>query len=400
MMKNKRFTNTFPCPICGGNESLPRGKGIRCTGYLMEDSTAVVCTRKSDGSIKTIKTAAGNGYVYKLPDMCDKSDNNYKQSKKKVWKSPEEFASFFARKTNSKFSGIWNYQNADGKDFMSVLRFDKADREKEYRPLHKNSRGWLVGDPEGKLLLYNLPDILSKKAETVFIVEGEKSAEAGKSIGLLCTTTAHGANSPQRTDFTPLSGRNIVILPDCDSDGVHYAEAITEMLKDIAASIRIVNLPGLSVKGDLYDYVQQFDGKESSEIKEDIERMVFKMAKNNSTEFKPMSCEGLKEVLSLTIKHDNITKIVTFLCELSAYTENAQFNISFNAPSSTGKSYIPTEIAQLFPQCDVRELAYCSPTAFFHDQGRYDKEKINSQSTCQRRFISFSTNLIIYYFNI
>src|SRR3990167_5639497 len=55
-------------------------------------------------------------------------------------------------------------------------------------------------------------------------------------------------------------------------------------------------------------------------------------------------------------------------------TENAQFNISYNAPSSTGKSYIPTEIARLLPEEDVLEIGYCSPTAFFHDVGEQDEK--------------------------
>ena len=89
--------------------------------------------------------------------------------------------------------------------------------------------------------------------------------------------------------------------------------------------------------------------------------------------FKPLSIEELSKTLGLTIKKDNENKIVTFLCELSAYTENSQFNVCFNAPSSTGKSYIPTEIANLFPKEDVIEIGYCSPTAFFHDVVEYDE---------------------------
>jgi hypothetical protein len=89
--------------------------------------------------------------------------------------------------------------------------------------------------------------------------------------------------------------------------------------------------------------------------------------------FKPMTPDQLIETLSLTIKHDEENKLITFLAALSAYTENSQLNVSFNAPSSTGKSYIPTEIAQLFPKEDVMEVGYCSPTAFFHDKGEYEK---------------------------
>ncbi len=92
------------------------------------------------------------------------------------------------------------------------------------------------------------------------------------------------------------------------------------------------------------------------------------------SQLRPMSSAELKQILGLTIKQDEGNKLMTFLCELSAYTENAQFNISFNAPSSTGKSFIPTEVARLFPQKDVVEIGYCSPTAFFHDVGEFRKE--------------------------
>lgn len=90
---------------------------------------------------------------------------------------------------------------------------------------------------------------------------------------------------------------------------------------------------------------------------------------------KPIKAEELIKALGLTIKRDEVNKLITFLACLSAYTEDSQVNISFNAPSSTGKSFIPTEIAKLFPESDVIEVGYCSPTAFFHDFGVIDKEK-------------------------
>ena len=71
--------------------------------------------------------------------------------------------------------------------------------------------------------------------------------------------------------------------------------------------------------------------------------------KKPQTDFKPIGVKDLTDILGITIKKDEANKVVTFLCQLSAYTENAQFNVSYNAPSSTGKSYIPTEIASLLP---------------------------------------------------
>src|SRR3989344_6036469 len=108
-----------------------------------------------------------------------------------------------------------------------------------------------------------------------------------------------------------------------------------------------------------------------------------------SSKFKPLSLDDLLDILGLTIKRDEENKIVTFLCELSAYTENAQFNLSFNAPSSTGKSYIPLEISNLFPSEDVMKLGNCSPTAFFHEQGEYDKNKNTITVDLSRKIIIF-----------
>jgi len=94
-----------------------------------------------------------------------------------------------------------------------------------------------------------------------------------------------------------------------------------------------------------------------------------------SEQFQPLTVAELIEILGLTIKQDRDNKLATFLAMLSAFSENAQLNVSFNAPSSTGKSYIPLEIAQLFPQDSVIEIGYSSPTAFFHDHGVPDEEK-------------------------
>jgi hypothetical protein len=90
---------------------------------------------------------------------------------------------------------------------------------------------------------------------------------------------------------------------------------------------------------------------------------------------KPMSIDELTGILGLTIIKDDVNKVLIFLCMLTAYTEDSQFNISLNAPSSTGKSYPALEIDTLFPKTDVIELLYASPTAFFHDQMIWNADK-------------------------
>jgi len=113
------------------------------------------------------------------------------------------------------------------------------------------------------------------------------------------------------------------------------------------------------------------------------------MKKPESNDFAPLSLDELADVLGLTIKQDRINKLITFLCQLSAYTEESQFNLSYNAPSSTGKSYIPIEISQLFPEEDIVMLGYCSPMAFFHDVGEWDKVRKQYIVNLSRKILIF-----------
>lgn len=99
------------------------------------------------------------------------------------------------------------------------------------------------------------------------------------------------------------------------------------------------------------------------------------MKEGKIKKFETITRATLINVLGQTIKRDDINKLITFLAMLSVYTEDSQVNVSFNAPSSSGKSFIPLEVARLFPKGDVIQVGYCSPTAFFHDVGEFNEEK-------------------------
>ncbi len=111
--------------------------------------------------------------------------------------------------------------------------------------------------------------------------------------------------------------------------------------------------------------------------------------RQESAVFPQLSSQELIDVLGVTIKKDDGNKLLTFLCALSAYTEASQFNVLYSAPSSSGKSYIPIEIAALFPPEDVLEIGYCSPTAFFHDTGHYTKEARGYTLDLSRKIVIF-----------
>jgi len=104
----------------------------------------------------------------------------------------------------------------------------------------------------------------------------------------------------------------------------------------------------------------------------------------NKDALKPMSLTDVKEILSLTVKHDYENKLLVFLNMLMNYSGDDQQNILFNAPSSTGKSYLALEVAKFFPPEDVDKKGYTSPTAFFHLMGKMctlDGEPLENRHT-------------------
>ena len=64
---------------------------------------------------------------------------------------------------------------------------------------------------------------------------------------MTATTSAHGAKSARKTDWRPLAGREVVILPDHDSEGEGYARAVMAELAKLAPrpTVRIVRLSDL-----------------------------------------------------------------------------------------------------------------------------------------------------------
>ena len=60
------YTVSYPCPVCGGWESLPRGKGIRCHGY---QSTY---TKRVAFCSQTPSDEEANGvYKHRTDGSCD-----------------------------------------------------------------------------------------------------------------------------------------------------------------------------------------------------------------------------------------------------------------------------------------------------------------------------------------
>jgi hypothetical protein len=130
----------------------------------------------------------------------------------------------------------------------------------------------------------------------VFIVEGEKPACELATLRLPVTTSAHGAKSAHKTDWQPLAGREVVILPDNDLEGRDYAESVATILSRLSSpsEVRIVELPGLPPRGDCVEWLEARDAQIPEDIRAELlaivaDAEVFCEASNAKTDFRPSS---------------------------------------------------------------------------------------------------------------
>lgn len=171
-------------------------------------------------------------------------------------------------------------------DFFSVIRFDFDDGRKSFRPIHRVVNKWAVGDPDVPLPLYRIKE--ATKHDPIYIAEGEKPCDAAWAIGIPCVTSAHGSQSPQRSDWSPLAKKNIVILPDYDEPGQKYAEKVSELVRIMHAlhlsncTVKTVRLPDLPARGDIVDFIEARDSCEPEQLLEMIQSLA-----SNTTAWKP-----------------------------------------------------------------------------------------------------------------
>ena len=167
------------------------------------------------------------------------------------------------------------YHGRDGNECLVVVRFDGI-KGKQFRPFHRNDSGWIMKDPPGRLPLFRLLELIARPSERVFHVEGEKCASELGTLGLLVTTSAHGAKSAHKTDWKPLAGRKVVILPDNDEEGRAYAQMVGEILSHLSppAAVQIIELPGLPPKGDCVDWLDERESKTPEDILAELENLL------------------------------------------------------------------------------------------------------------------------------
>jgi AAA domain len=131
-----------------------------------------------------------------------------------------------------------------------VRRFEARNgKRKHFVPLTfgilNGKRGWHPRHPASPRPLYGQNRLATMPSAPVIVCEGEKSADAAQELfpDHACITWPGGTNAVGSTDWTPLNGRqNVIIWPDNDAPGLKAAAEIVTRLP-LARVLRVDDLP-------------------------------------------------------------------------------------------------------------------------------------------------------------
>ncbi len=162
----------------------------------------------------------------------------------------------------------YDYRDASGQLLYQNLRFKPKDPSqfpditKDFRPRRpdtKNPKRWIRNLKDTTRLPFGLPEMLAaSENQTLFLCEGEKDALAMREMGLVATSVGTATTGPDNLEKHKLvdyfKGRDVVFVQDKDEDGRKYAAKAAPILANVAASLKIIEMPGDGIKdpADLY----------------------------------------------------------------------------------------------------------------------------------------------------
>lgn len=143
---------------------------------------------------------------------------------------------------------VYEYYSADNQLLYRKTRVEYADGGKSFYFSQPDGTKGVRDIPR---VPYNLPAVMA--AETIYFVEGEKCADAVIRAGRVATTLDNGANSKWWPEYTQyFCNKSVIIIPDNDKPGISYAK----MLHENIPGSKIVRLPDLSEKQDIFDWLE------------------------------------------------------------------------------------------------------------------------------------------------
>lgn len=156
----------------------------------------------------------------------------------------------------------YTYTTEYGEELYKIERWEpgKRGRSKDFIQRRLEGGEWRPGK-SARQVLYRLPEVTRavERGELVYVVEGEKAADALADLGLCATTHAGGTGVTVKTwtpSFAePLRGARVIVLPDADDVGRKSALHVLQVLHGVASDLRELALPAEKKGDDVVDWL-------------------------------------------------------------------------------------------------------------------------------------------------
>lgn len=284
-------------------DAKPSGKGwsARCPAH--DDRHASLSIAEGDDGKVLLKCHTGCNLgailaavgleerdLFPPKDGARQAKNGKPKPSQPAFASAEEAAAVLERQFGKR-AAAWPYYDPTGNLVGMVIRWDRQNGGKDIRPIARHADGWRIGAMPAPRPLYRLPELGS--APRVVVCEGEKAADAAWSLGFIATTSAGGSQAANQTDWSPLAGKEVLILPDNDAPGRKYADTVSAILAKLspAPAVRVVELPGLPESGDIVEWIDAHgDAAEPAALRAEIEALAQQAEPCSATDAEDLAC--------------------------------------------------------------------------------------------------------------
>ncbi len=191
----------------------------------------------------------------------------------------------------------YSYTDETGNLLFQSLRY-KPKGFSQRKP--DGAGGWVYKGVFGngtRPVLYRLPKVLAavREGRPVWVAEGEKDVHRLERIGLAATTSPMGAEKWRDHLSEALAGADVRILPDNDEPGRRHARKVAKSLHGKAASVKIIELPGVPEDGGDFS-----DWMDAGGTAEELEKLAAQAPEWEPPEPEPASKSGHRQKPNLT----------------------------------------------------------------------------------------------------
>lgn len=205
------------------------------------------------------------------------------------------------------------FQNSDG----TFVHTKEGKREKTFRQKRPNPDqpgSWIRNTVGVPLVPYKLPQLIEARAkgQKIVIVEGERKVDLLLTWNVPSTCCAGGANKWKPEHSAYLVGAHVVMLSDNDAPGRAHRDSVLASLQGRAASISVIDLPGLSSKGDVVDWANA--GGTAEQLQNLIEHQAKPWMANHQEVDEPRAPEHSDDALAILFadRHADDLRFVAF----------------------------------------------------------------------------------------